>query len=152
MNTMRSTLSSTGSTYYCHECANSHGLLNDLQLTSTNPSSYQSEKASKHSGPTSTSTGLNSVLNSGSTTEYNQLARKALQEGFVEAEANGCRSLTYKSTGYLGKKFNAGIPECELNAFRWILSSSSSLAHGYPVSSTLYSGIKCSCCGHALTS
>lgn len=147
---MTSTLTTASSTFYCHVCADGHGLLSGLHLTSTIPSSYQTAKASKHSGPTSTSTGINSVLNSGSTVEYDQLARKALQEGFVEVEPSGCRSLIYKSTSHLGTQFNASVPSLQLDSFRWVLSTGSSLAHGYPLSSTQYSGVKCSGCGCAV--
>ncbi len=148
MNTYSSTIVST---YFCNACADSHGLLNGLHLLSTAPSSYQIEKARKHVGPTSTSTGINSVLNSGSTSEYDNCARKALQEGILEIEPNGCRSLVYLSTENLGKRFDAGIPADRLDSFRWVLSTGSSLAHGHPVNSIEYNGLKCSVCGCALT-
>lgn len=102
VNTHSSTI---GSIYLCHACADSHGLLNGLHLVSTSPSSYQVEKARKHVGPTSTLTSINSVLNSGSTSEYDNWARKALQKGILEIEPNGCRSLVYPSTENLGTRF-----------------------------------------------
>lgn len=144
---MNSTLSSAGSKFYCHACADGQGLLVGLHLTSSSPSSYQTEKAAKHSGPTSTSTGINSVLNSGSTSEYDSLAQLSLQNGFVEVEPSGCRSLVYVSTGYLGTQFNSTSPSLQLDSFRWVLSTESSLAHGRPDSSTRYSGVKCTGCG-----
>lgn len=126
-------------------------MLNGLHLTSTSPSSYQTEKARKHAGPSSISTGINSVLNSGSTSEYDNLARRALHEGILEVESNGARSLVYLSTGNLGARFDAGAPKESLNSFRWVLSTGSSLAHGRPVSSTEYLGYVCSVCGRALS-
>lgn len=147
-----STISTTsGSTVFCHACANSRGLLRGLHLTCTAPSSYQIEKAKKHVGPVSTSTGTNSVLNSGSTSEYDNLARRALQEGILEIEPNGARSLVYLSTVNLGTRFDADVPKDDLDSFRWVLSTGSTLAHGYPVSSRKYSGVVCSGCGCALT-
>ena len=147
-----STLSTTyGSTAFCHTCADSRGLLSGLYLTSTAPSSYQMEKATKHAGPVSTSTGINSVLNSGSTVEYDNLARKALQEGILVIEPNGARSLVYLSTGNLGTHFDAGVPKDDLDSFRWVLSSGSTLAHGYPVSAKEYGGVLCSGCGGTFT-
>jgi hypothetical protein len=146
-----STFSSTAcSTFFCHACADSRGLLHGLHLTSTAPSNYQTEKARKHVGPTSTSTGLNSVLNSGSTSEYDDLALSALQKGILEIEPNGSRSLVYQSTGNLGTCSDAGSPKEYLDSFRWVLSSGSSLAHGRPVSSREYLGHICSDCGSTL--
>ena len=147
-----SALSTTyGSAFFCHACADSRELLHGLHLTGTAPSSYQTQKARKHVGPASTSTGVNSVLNSGSTDEYDNLARWALQEGILEIEPNGARSLVHLSTGNLGTRFDAGVPKDGLDSFRWVLSTGSTLAHGYPVSSRQYSGVVCSSCGCALT-
>lgn len=144
---MSSTLDGAGSRFYCHPCADRLGLLVDLYATSTKPSSYQTAKASKHCGPMSTFSGINSVLNSGSTAEYDRLAQLALDGGIVEVEPNGCRSLVYKSSVYLGTQFNSTTPTLPLDSFRWVLSSGSSLAHGRPDSSTRYSGVKCMQCG-----
>lgn len=141
-----------GSMYYCHECAERHGLLNDLQLTGSNPSTFQIAKARKHAGPTSTTTGINSVLNSGSTAEQDYLSHKALEAGFVEVEANGCRALVYQSSAYIGTRFDSAAPTEQLDSFRWVLSTGSSLAHGYPVSSTKYSGATCVACSCSVSS
>ncbi len=149
---MSTTTHSSSSTLFCHACADRHGLLSGLHVASTNPSTYQGDKAMKHAGPTSTSTGLNSVLNSGSTSELDYLARKALQEGFLEIERGGSRSLIYELTCYLGTQFNAATPGAQLNCFRFVLSSASSLGHGYPVSSTKYTGATCAGCGCAVSS
>lgn len=147
-----STFSATASsTFFCHACADSRGLLQGLHLTSTAPSSYQTDKARKHVGPTSTSTGINSVLNSGSTSEYDDLARRALREGILEVEPNGSRSLVYLSTGNIGMRFEASAPKESLDSFRWVLSSDSSVTHGRPVNSTEYHGHVCSVCGRTLT-
>lgn len=142
----------SGSLFYCHACASSHGLFSGLNLVGPSPSAYQTAKAHKHVGLTSPSTGINSVLNSRSTAEYDQYARKALQEGFVEVEANGVRAVVVQSTGYLGTQFNAAVPTNQWDSFRWVLSSDPTLAHGRPDSSTAYSGVKCAGCGCALTS
>ena len=149
---MNSTSKSSSSTFFCHACADRRGLLSGLHLVSTNPSTYQVDKAMKHAGPISTPTGLNSVLSSGSTAELDYFASKALQEGFLELERGGCRSLVYQSTGYLGTQFNANTPGLPLDSFRFVLSTASSLGHGYAVSSTQYSGATCSGCGCAVSS
>lgn len=143
---------SNGSTYYCHDCAEQRGFLNDLHLISTSPSSFQVAKARKHAGPTSTSTGINSVLNSGSTAEQDNLSRRALGAGFVEVEDNGCRALVYQSSACLGTRFESGVPTKPLDSYRWVLSTASSLTHGYPVSSTQYSGATCVVCSCAVSS
>lgn len=147
---MKSTGSSSAppiSSFFCHICADHRELLTGLHIAVTNPSTYQFEKAMKHAGPTSTSTGRNSTLNSGSTAELDHLARKALHEGFLEVERSGSRSLVYQSSNYIGTQFNAATPGTPLNAFRVVLSSASSLGHGYPVSSTQYQETKCEGCG-----
>lgn len=149
---MNSTSTSAGSTFYCHACAGNLGLLNRLHLIGSSPSTYQTAKAAKHAGPTSTSTGVNSVLNSGSTAEQDYLARMALQEGFIEVEATGCRSLVYQTTCHIGTRYEATSPTLELDSFRWVLSTSYSLAHGYAESSTRYSDVTCAACGSAVTS
>jgi hypothetical protein len=128
-------------------------MLGGLSLTSSSPSTYQIDKARKHAGPTSTYAGINSVLNSGSTAEIDDLSRRALQDGFLEVESNGCRSLIYPASYYVGTQFDSGRPTGQLeDSFRVVLSSASSMAHGYPVSSTKYTAIKCAGCGSALTS
>ena len=152
MSSPTSLSSTTGSTYYCHECAERHGLLNGLHPPSTNPSSFQIVKARKHAGPTSTSTGINSVLNSGSTAEQDYLARRALEAGFLEVEANGCRSLVYQSSADVGTRFESATPTEQLDSFRWVLSTASTLAHGYPVSSAKYSGATCVDCSCSVSS
>ena len=83
----------TGSTFYCRTCADGLGLLADLQPVSTAPSTYQYDKALKHTRPAALSTGAHSVLNSGSTAEYQSLEQRALDLGFVEVERSGTRSL-----------------------------------------------------------
>lgn len=142
----------SGSTYYCHECAEQHGLLNGLHLTSTSPSTFQITKARKHTDPTSTVAGINSVLNSDSTAEQDYLARMALEAGFIEVEASGCRSLVYQSSAIIGTRFESASPVERLDSFRWVLSTASSLAHGYPVSSTQYSGATCAVCSCQVSS
>jgi hypothetical protein len=144
--------SCTGSTFYCHICADGLGLFEGLHLTSINPSSYQTAKAVKHTGVTLSSTGINSVLNSGSTAEYDDLSRKALAHGFVEVEANGCRSVIYQSNRHIGTRHEAGVASAQLDSFRWVLSSASSLAHGRPDSSTSYSSAACAACGSLVIS
>jgi len=140
-----------GSTFYCHSCADKQGLLNGLNLTSTSPSTYQIDKAAKHSGPISTETGYNSVLNSGSTAEYDSLSRKALNEGFVEVEQSGAKSLVYQSTSIIGTGYNSSSPVNQQDSLRWVLSSDSSKAHGYSVESGKYTGVKCSLCSCNVT-
>lgn len=141
-----------GSTYFCHECSESRGLLNGLHLTPVTPSAFQTAKAAKHVGPESNSTGRNSVLNTSSTAELDQYAKLALQHGFVEIEQGGCRSLTYPTTGTIGKRFLPGSPTLPLDSFRFVLSSATSLAHGYAVASSDYLDATCSGCGVRLFS
>ena len=142
--------SATGSTFLCHTCADRRGLLNGLHLVGTNPSTYQIDKARKHVGPTSTCPGVNSV--SASTGALDHFAAKALQEGFLELERGGARTLVYQSTGHTGTQFNGGAAGPSLDSFRFVLSTSSSLGHGYAVSSTRYNGATCSECGHPVAS
>jgi len=141
----------TGSAFYCHSCAENQGLLNGVNLTSTSPSTYQIDKAEKHSGPISTEKGYNSVLNSGSTAELDSLSRKALNEGFVEVEQSSVKSLVYQSTSIIGTGSNSSSPVRQQDSFRWVLSTDSSKAHGYPVESAKYKGVKCSKCGCNIT-
>jgi hypothetical protein len=141
-----------GSTFYCHKCAEDRGMLAGLHLTSSSPSQYQVQKALKHLGPTSTYTGVNSVLNSPSTGDLDYYSRKAIEEGFLEVEANGSRTSVYQAPHEIGTQFHSTQPMLSLNSFRWVLSTSSSLAHGRPDSSTRYDGIECSACGSAVTS
>jgi hypothetical protein len=127
-------------------------MLSGLSLTASSPSTYQTDKAHKHAGPTSTYDGINSVLNSSSTAEIDYLSRRARQDGVLEIKATGCRSLILFAHNYIGTEFNSRTPTRPLDSFRWVLSTSSSMAHGYPVSSTKYTGIKCAACGSAITS
>ncbi len=149
---MSSMQSSIESTFYCHSCADDRGLLSGLHLVGQVPTTYQVDKARKHAGPASTSTTeLNSVLNSGSTGDLDRLAANALARGFIEIEPNGVRTLVYQSRGQIGTQFDARTPSLSLDCFRWVLSTDARQAHGYPVSSTQYGGVKCVGCGHPVT-
>jgi hypothetical protein len=119
----------------------------DLHLTSTAPSAFQVAKAAKHIGPASNSTGLNSVLNKSSTAELDRYSSLALQSGFMEIERNGSRSVTYPTTGSIGRRLIPGSPSLPLDSFRFVLSTASSLAHGYAVASSDYLGATCAGCG-----
>ncbi len=139
-----------GSSYFCNACASAHGLLAELRLPSASASPLQERKAQKHIGATIGSTGVTSVLDSGSTADLDKYTRLALAHGFLEVEIDGSRTLTYPTTGQIGTQFAAGAPGAALDCFRLVLSTASSLGHGYPVSSTQYAGAKCAQCGATL--
>ena len=147
---MSSKRSTSGSTFYCHSCADKNGLLTGLHLTSTSPSTYQLDKAVKHTNQNA-GKGYNSVLNSNSTADIELLSEKALNEGFIEIESCGFRSLIYQSTNNIGVGYDKGIPKSQQDSFRWVLSSDASKAHGYTVESKTYETIKCSKCGTKVT-
>ena len=144
---MKSMNTTTGSTFYCHSCADKQGLLEGLNLTSTSPSTSQIDKAEKHTNPKSIIKDYNSVLNSQSTAEYDFFSKKALDEGFVEVEKSGGISLVYQSTRIIGTGCISGAPTHQQDSFRWVQSSDSFRAHGYSVESGKYNGAKCSVCG-----
>jgi len=141
----------TGSTFYCRTCADSLGLLCGLHPLSSTPSTYQYDKAVKHSRPSALSTGLHSVLNSGSTAEYQSIDQQAYDRGFLEVERSGTRTLILQTTAPLGTLYNGGIAAGAADSFRRVLSTDSGKAHGYPDSSTNYAGIQCANCSIPLT-
>jgi hypothetical protein len=142
----------TGSTFYCHACATRLGLLHGLHPASTAPSTYQQDKALKHTRPAVLSTGIHSVLNSGSTAEYDSLDRAAYDHGFLEIEKSGVRSLIVQTTAPFGTVYRGAIPAEAADSFRRVLSTDIGRAHGYPESSTSYSGAVCANCSISLTS
>lgn len=141
----------TGSTFYCRPCADGLGLLSGLQPVSTAPSEYQHDKALKHTRPQVLSTGAHSVLDSGSTTEYQSLEQRAFNAGFVEIEKSGTRSLILQTTGSVGALYVNGNPAGAVDSFRRVLSTDSAKAHGYLESSTNYAAIQCARCSVSLT-
>lgn len=99
-------------------------MLAGLHLTSSSPSEYQVQKALKHLGPVSTVRGVNSVLNSSSTGDLDHYSRLALEQGFLEVEPNGCRTLVYQAPHDIGTQFQSTQPTLLLDSFRWVLSTS----------------------------
>jgi len=146
-----SSASSSAPTYLCHACADAKGTFAGVHLTSSSPSTYQVDKAAKHTQVPTSFAGVVSVLNSHSTSEYDQFARQALDHGFVEVQGNGSFALIYPTTGYIGTRYQGGAATVQEGYFRWYLSSDPNLAHGRPDSSTNYLGAKCTQCGRAVT-
>jgi len=141
-----------GSTFYCRACADRRGLLGGLHPLSTAPSTYQQEKALKHTRPAAVSTGIHSVLNSGSTAEYQSLEQRAYDRGFLEVERSGVRTLIVQTTAPVGTVYRGAVAAEAADSFRRVLSTDSGKAHGYPESSTSYSGVACADCSISLTS
>lgn len=141
-----------GSTFYCRDCADSLGLLRDMHPTTSAPSTYQYDKALKHTRPSVLSSGEHSVLNSRSTTEYQSLEQQAYECGFVEVEVSGTRTLILQTTGSIGTLYRGGMPVHSADSYRRVLSTDCVKAHGYPQSSTNYAGIQCADCSILLTS
>lgn len=98
------------STFYCHDCADALGLLRGLHPVSSSPSTYQYEKALKHTRPAALSTGDHSVLNSGSTAEYQSLEQLAYERGVLEVERSGVRTLIVQTSAVNGTLYNNGSP------------------------------------------
>lgn len=142
----------TGSTFYCRACADRLGLLSGLHPVTSTPSTYQYDKALKHTQPTALSTGMHSVLNSGSTAEYQQLEQRAYEHGSLEVERSGVRALMLQTTTPAGTLYNNGVQAGFSDSFRRVLSTDVGKAHGYPESSTNYAGVLCVNCSISLTS
>ena len=140
------------SSFYCHPCADNSGQLNGLHSLSSSPTNYQISKAEKHTRLLKFSTGVHSVLISGSTSDYEHLGRMAVEKGFLEIEPSGIRTLIYPTTDPIGMVYDNGCLESLANSFRWVLSTNSGRAHGYAVSSSDYMGRHCNGCAIALTS
>jgi len=145
-------MSHTGSKFYCHPCAARLGLLGGLNEPATAPSTFQVDKTEKHTRPQNISSGLHSVLRSGSTSEYERLGKRAVEAGILELEPSGDRTLIYPTTSAIGTLYRSGSPNDSGDCFRWVLSTDAGRAHGYPVSSSDYAGIRCATCVTALTS
>jgi hypothetical protein len=144
---MKYNSSVNSSSFFCHTCAESAGLFQNLNLTSTSPSTYQIDKAMKHTIEVPPGNNYNSVLKSGSTSEIDDLSKLALDAGFVEVESDGRRSLVYSSSSIIGMGSKDGCVPQPQDAFRWVLSTDPNKAHGYTVCSSDYASIKCSKCG-----
>lgn len=145
-------MTTIGSSFYCHSCADHLGLLGGLHAVSSNPSAYQVEKAEKHTRPLSLSTGVHSVLLSGSTSEYEHLERVTVGAGFLELEPSGVRTLTYQTTGTIGVLYRGGSEYALADSFRRVLSTDPGRAHGYAVPSSDCMRFRCNSCSVALTS
>ena len=145
-------MSTTASNFYCHNCAGGLGLLQSLTTPSTSPTPYQVTKAEKHTRPFSLSTGVHSVLLSGSTNDYTSFEKLAVWEGFLEVEPSGVRTLQYQATAPIGIVYHAGAPYSVADSFRRVLSTDPGRAHGYPVASSDWSGVRCNSCSVPLSS
>lgn len=145
-------MSYTGSNFYCHPCAERLDLLGGLNGPTSAPSTYQISKTEKHTRPPSLSSGLHSVLHSGSTSEYEYLGKLAVRAGILELEPSGTRTLIHQATSPIGTLYRAGSSDVSANFFRWVQSTDFDRAHGYPVPSSDYAGVTCANCATALTS
>ena len=140
------------STFLCHACADRRGLLCGLRALSSSPNAYQVEKAEKHTRPSSFSAGPHSVLESGSTSDYDMLAKQALESGYLEIEPNGARTLSYQAASPIGYLYRDGRESARCDTFRLVLSSASSGVHGYPTVSPTGAEIRCTECSVKVTS
>ena len=145
-------MSTTASSFYCHNCADGLGLLHGLSTPSTSPTLYQTMKAEKHARPLSLSTGVHSVLLSGSTDEYTNFENLAVLQGFLQIEPSGVRTLQYQTTAPIGIVYRGGAPYASADSFRRVLSTDFGRAHGYPVASSDWSGVRCNSCSLVLRS
>jgi hypothetical protein len=94
---------------------------------------------------------MHSVLDSGSTADYDRFDGLAFASGFLEVEPSGVRTLTYPSTGPIGTIYRNGVPYFPAENFRRVLSTDPGRAHGYAEASSNYVGAVCRVCGVKLT-
>lgn len=140
------------STFLCHACADRRGLLCGLHASSSNPNAYQVGKAEKHTRPSSFSAGPHSVLESGSTSDYDMLAKRAIEVGYLEVEPSGARTLSYQAASPIGRLYRDGCESALCDTFRLVLSSASSGVHGYPAVSATEAEVRCGECSVKVTS
>ncbi len=134
-------------TAYCHDCADTFGLLSHIQPLSPVPSSYQLTRMPKHLNPTSTSSAGNTVFLRQTTEEYGLAASMAAAAGFVVV-SSGYIDLVWQSTGPIGyRQHSTGEL---LDSAKRVLSTDRLSDHCFPVSSTEFAGAVCAICGVSL--
>jgi hypothetical protein len=135
------------STFYCRPCADRLNLMAGLSPPTTAPTANQVSKVEKHVRPLVLSTGKHSVLDSGSTADYDQFDSLAFAAGFLEIEPTGVRTLTYPTTSPIATVYLDGVPLGHATNFRRVLSTDPGRTHGYTELSSRYSGAVCAACG-----
>jgi hypothetical protein len=140
----------SGSTFYCRNCADKLGLLSGVQPVTTAPSTYQYDKAVKHTRPTALTPGKHSVLDSGSTADYQAFEQQTFEGGSLEVEKPGKRALILQTTGPIATRYQDDTRVGAADLCRRVLSTESAKAHLYFDSSTNYAGLQCAQCSTSL--
>ena len=135
------------STYYCHTCAISDGILNPAEPTTFTGTNYQLEKYIKHTAPV-TNYHINSIFKEGPDYEaYENYIVSTTASGSVEIDNQGRTNLILvagRETGY--KKVN-GVFKTTTIAVKVVLHDNEYQVHGYPYDSSVLEGVICSTCG-----
>ena len=137
--------------YYCHDCADVLGLLQDYPVQPSIGTTYQQDKYFKHTVP-STQYPLQSVFTSPSTEEYGQYIVDASSAGSVEIDDMGRKNIIFVVGANSGFRYEYGQLKKPLDAVKIVLSSSTGKIHAYPEGSTSFSTQRCAKCGSLIVS
>ena len=132
--------------YYCNECARILGELESFDAGSVLGTTYQQDKFSKHTVP-STSYPLASVWLDPSTSAYEAHIVSAATSGSLEIDEHGRKNLIVFAGRTVGALYANGRFVLDQNSVKVVRYSESGEIHAYPIGSAGANRAVCVRCG-----
>ena len=137
-------------TYHCAKCTDAKGLRPSAPSTDFLLTSYQRDKHTKHTVPSSSHT-VQSVFDDPSEAYYQQTLLQAYRYGALEATSRGTDILFCPSTqSTVGYKQQWGTHVARQDTIRVVLSSDSVKVHAFLNASSDHTQHRCGTCGGPL--
>ena len=139
------------STYWCHNCGRSAGLVGNAETSNLTGNKYLVSKFVRHTLP-GASSGSISVFNDPSFERYKSYVISSDASGAVERDQQGRVNVILYAGPGIGATWRNGLPVLDNDAVKLVLSANSAKIHAYSISSTGYSTTTCSVCSGPILS
>jgi hypothetical protein len=139
--------------YYCHSCGALEGHLQPLIPTASYTGSYtQLKKFTKHTAPTTTCAGLNSVFNSPDYATYADYVVNTHASGCIEIDDQGRINIIWCAGKETGFTLSGGVPQGPTDGVKLVLHTYDNAVHAFPTSSSALVTRTCVRCGNLVLS
>lgn len=135
------------STYYCHDCSISLGLIVPQIPTSLTGTNYQLERYIKHTAPTGTYF-VNSVFDD--PLAYSGYIVTGTMSGFLEVDDRNRNNLIWYAGERTGVEYRNGVFVAPTNGVKIVLSQDYSKIHAFPIVDNPCTVNYCANCGKPL--
>ena len=137
------------STYYCHDCAITNGILQPALPQPLTGTQYQLEKYLKHT-TTTTAYNFNTVFTGPSSYTYSNFIVSAVSSGHVEVDDQNRINVVWVASTPTGIAMRNGSFVGPTDAVKVVLHSNALKIHGFPISVASLNVGFCQVCGRAV--